>query len=682
MTVVSPIDEVHYIGSGITGPYGYTFRIFQNTDLLVTTGDLFGNLTTLTYLVDYTVTGATLRNGGAVTLAVALPTGYALTIQRNVPVVQARSIRNQGEYDSSVVEDMLDYTAMIDQEQQGQIDRSIKLPPTVAGSSATEITSFLPSKYLRVNAQGTGVEGVDIVTASQNFIQSGGGAVTRTMQAKAAEQFTGTDFGMIGDGSTDNTAKLAAAATARAATGGQLVVPVGVYRLASSSTVGGTLVCETNAVLKLDANVVLTLTGQFIGDLTQHFDTSASGALVKLNAFKTGDICPQWWGMGGSVLSDDSHAVNAAINSIDTSTGAGGEVVISTTGLGLGTTGLILRNYVKVRCAGSRQTFINYTGAGRMIDARNCQFSGISGARLFMGGASSTAIGIDVSAPTTSTEYNRFEDLELVSASVAGQIGIYGATNPGVTDISANIFRGVHIDTFDQPIVEVGPEGNFWDDCTVSNFGTASGAIAVNSVSLDNIVRMRIAGNGPGATAGPIAYQQGGARNIADLVTDMGGMGGEALNVTGLGNIIRIQRPEGATALGSYHVSTTIIDGDAATFPRSYGGGTALATSNFVLSTGFGSTRSVVSVSGSDDRFTLSIHAGGSGITANPTIAMTWATPWRSIPYMTPVRSAGDQLTIPIIAPRFFTFTNVVTMVFAGTPADGDNYEVTVHTRG
>lgn len=80
------------------------------------------------------------------------------------------------------------------------------------------------------------------VTSSNqiSFLQSGTGAVLRTMQDKARESVSVKDFGAVGDGTTDDTAAFQNAIQALPASGGILVIPPGTYYLSSNPT-GGTV---------------------------------------------------------------------------------------------------------------------------------------------------------------------------------------------------------------------------------------------------------------------------------------------------------------------------------------------------------------------------------------------------------------------------------------------------------
>ena len=77
------------------------------------------------------------------------------------------------------------------------------------------------------------------VDAMGGFIQAGSGAVTRTMQDKAREWFSVTDFGAVGNNSTDCTAAFNAAIAAAAAATPQrgVLVPDGIFRVTSISNI-------------------------------------------------------------------------------------------------------------------------------------------------------------------------------------------------------------------------------------------------------------------------------------------------------------------------------------------------------------------------------------------------------------------------------------------------------------
>lgn len=66
-------------------------------------------------------------------------------------------------------------------------------------------------------------------SANLTFLQSGTGAVSRSVQAKLRDIYSVKDFGAIGDGVANDTAAVQLAITAMPSTGGMLYFPAGIY---------------------------------------------------------------------------------------------------------------------------------------------------------------------------------------------------------------------------------------------------------------------------------------------------------------------------------------------------------------------------------------------------------------------------------------------------------------------
>lgn len=140
MSIASTTNRNTYTGNGSVSSYDYTYRIFEGTDLLVTVKDTDDVETTLTITTDYTVDGVGDLSGGSIQLVDSgqawldgdgdLLTGYIITIRRVVPITQETDIRNQGEFFPEIHEDQFDRSIMIAQQQQDEIDRSMKLSET------------------------------------------------------------------------------------------------------------------------------------------------------------------------------------------------------------------------------------------------------------------------------------------------------------------------------------------------------------------------------------------------------------------------------------------------------------------------------------------------------------------------------------------------------------------------
>lgn len=219
MTLSSATSRVSYTGNGAVDTYSYTFKIFDQDDLLVTVKNTSDVETTLTITTDYTVSGVGDTGGGSIALVNSsqawldvdgdLLTGYILVIRRVRSIVQETDIRNQGTFYPETHEDEFDKLTMVDQQQQDELDRSIKLPETL---TSLDFDPTLPSDIntadilLKVNSTGTGFiagpTAVDIADAETNAIAAAASAAAALVSetaaaASAAAAAVGTFTGAI-----------------------------------------------------------------------------------------------------------------------------------------------------------------------------------------------------------------------------------------------------------------------------------------------------------------------------------------------------------------------------------------------------------------------------------------------------------------------------------------------------
>lgn len=171
MSIASETNRNNYIGNGAALTYSYTFKIFNDDELRVTVKSTLDVETTLTLNTHYTVTGAGSNSGGSISLvngafdwidSTFLKSGYALTIRRDLELIQETDIRNQGEFFPEIHEDVFDRLTMLDQQQQDELSRSVKLSET---SVVADFDPTLPAgivgevnKVLMTNATGDGFE--------------------------------------------------------------------------------------------------------------------------------------------------------------------------------------------------------------------------------------------------------------------------------------------------------------------------------------------------------------------------------------------------------------------------------------------------------------------------------------------------------------------------------------------
>lgn len=197
MTLTSTTSRDDYTGTGSLDTYSYTFKIFANTDLLVTTRDLNDAETTLTLTTDYTVTGVGAESGGTIVLVAGnLTSGHALTIRRNRPLKQTTDIRNQGDFFPETYEDEMDSQIMVDQGLKDEIDRCVKTPESVSSSTFDpELPSEIvgaASKSPVTNSAGTAWEAVSSWPSGASIAAAAANAAAAALSASAAAAAAGT----------------------------------------------------------------------------------------------------------------------------------------------------------------------------------------------------------------------------------------------------------------------------------------------------------------------------------------------------------------------------------------------------------------------------------------------------------------------------------------------------------
>lgn len=323
MTVSSTTNRVDYVGTGITGPYSYPFRIQTETDLTVTVATSAGVETTLTYLTDYTVSGARARNGGSITLTTALATGYALTIRRVVPLTQLTNIRNQGPYFPETVEDALDRGVMMAQQIDEVNVRAMTLPVTATGVSGV-LPLPVPSDALFWKVDGTGLENRPIDTSG--IAIPGGGRTVATATALLANdlgtQYNVLDFAVggaaINNGVVDATVSLNNAVTAMPA-GSTMRWPPGTYKITGDVTFskamtvildGVTINSTAGRLLGLADNVTLDGCGTSRMNFASGAPASSLDRAVRFHGSYNGSLLPITGTITGGVLT--FVATNAA----------------------------------------------------------------------------------------------------------------------------------------------------------------------------------------------------------------------------------------------------------------------------------------------------------------------------------------------------------------------------------
>ena len=156
-------NRITYSGNGNATEFAYQFKILDRTDIKVMLTDADGKekLLTKDYYVD--VEKSVVRYPGYAVGAevpeserpAALPTGWKLTIYREVPVTQETDLPNQ--YPFNQVEDIGDKLTMIAQQLTDTTGRSLK----IGVSKSTDIDTVIPwenGKSFRISDDGKTLE--------------------------------------------------------------------------------------------------------------------------------------------------------------------------------------------------------------------------------------------------------------------------------------------------------------------------------------------------------------------------------------------------------------------------------------------------------------------------------------------------------------------------------------------
>jgi len=171
MAVSSTTNKVSYNGDGSTATFSYTFKIFANADLQVTIRDANGTETTQTLDTEYIVTGAGSASGGNVTFKYNTgnssdpeysttdyrpASGETITIKRVVTLTQGTDYVENDPFPAQSHEDALDRLTFIQQQQQEEIDRSIKasVTNTLTGSEFTVSAADRANKIFAFDSSG------------------------------------------------------------------------------------------------------------------------------------------------------------------------------------------------------------------------------------------------------------------------------------------------------------------------------------------------------------------------------------------------------------------------------------------------------------------------------------------------------------------------------------------------
>ena len=180
MTVSSTTTKNSYSGNGSTTTFAYAFKIFADADLTVILRSAAGTETVQTLTTNYSVTNAGNANGGNVVFVTAPASGVTVVIRRNIAQTQTTDYTANDPFPAESHEDALDRLTFIAQQQQEELDRSIKLSRTNTMTSteftvgaterANKILAFDSSGEISVTQELGTYQGTDATTTTEAYV--------------------------------------------------------------------------------------------------------------------------------------------------------------------------------------------------------------------------------------------------------------------------------------------------------------------------------------------------------------------------------------------------------------------------------------------------------------------------------------------------------------------------------
>ncbi len=268
MTVSSSTNKVSYSGNGSLTTFAYTFKIFDQSDVVVILRAADGTETVQTITTHYSVTGVGSASGGNVVFGSAPASGVTVVILRSQPLTQGLDLVANDPFDAESLEEALDKLVFMSQKHEEELSRTIKGSRTnvIANSEftvsatdrANKLFSFDSAGNLSIAqelgtfrgnwASGTAYNPRDIVkdTSTNNIFlvntaHTSSGSQPLTTNANSAK------YDLIVDAASATTAQTAAAASATAAASSATAAASSATGAASSASTATTKASEASS---------------------------------------------------------------------------------------------------------------------------------------------------------------------------------------------------------------------------------------------------------------------------------------------------------------------------------------------------------------------------------------------------------------------------------------------------
>ncbi len=156
MTVSSSTNKVSYSGNGSLTTFAYSFKIFDQSDLVVILRAADGTETTQTITTHYTVSGVGSASGGNVVFGTAPASGVTVVIIREQPLTQGLDLVANDPFPAQSLEEALDKLVFMTQKHEEELSRAIKGSRTnvIANSEFTVSATDRANKLFSFDSSG------------------------------------------------------------------------------------------------------------------------------------------------------------------------------------------------------------------------------------------------------------------------------------------------------------------------------------------------------------------------------------------------------------------------------------------------------------------------------------------------------------------------------------------------
>lgn len=386
MTVSSTTDRQEFPGDGSNKNFPFNFSFFENSQIYVFLIDADGNALQLTETSDYVLTGAKSPSGGKVVTTVAPGSTYTLLVQRILPEVQATSFRNQGAFFPAIHEDAFDRVIMLIQQAISRASEALlfnkyrrfwDFKGFRAVNAADPInTQDLTTKHYvdvgnglqdtRIDALSAGLPGTNYAFPWSTTTTTGTKTLTPGFEFAAAVLYLNGIAQTYGKAYVVSNSQILLAQAIPAGTEvyailGQAVVPTppavnafDLYDYAALRAYTGN--ASVVHITKPGIEGFFAFTDMSVADDQGIFITDVLGRR-RARLFE-GDVYPEWYGAVGDGVTNDSPAIQRAINYLR---GTGGGTV-SFTGRYLIDTNLFVEDWVALKGALGNPGELRYDG--------------------------------------------------------------------------------------------------------------------------------------------------------------------------------------------------------------------------------------------------------------------------------------------------------------------------------